>query len=213
MFAVTDMHGTATDLALLPWAVQFFFLITISIAAFLLSLPGLVGRLPTWHAGSRRALMVSLAFGYVAPFTLLADQHPHASSWIDWEAYLIPFYLLGLGLFAWLCLRPTLGKLADRGSPHARIQRIYRALAYGGLDSRGAALVAALLCGMGALAVLAYSGMEIMYLAGGQGLAYTGYALRHSLDGMTLNGVLGMVATAGLCMTLYLLLTNIVPWD
>ncbi|HYC43328.1 MAG TPA: hypothetical protein VEB70_10115 [Noviherbaspirillum sp.] len=213
MSAVIDMHNTGTDLALLPWAAQFFILIAISTAAFLLSLPGLVGRLPAWRASSHRALLVALAFGYVAPFTLLTAQHLHAASWIDWEATLIPFYLLGLGLFAWLCLRPALGRVADRTSSHARIRRIYTALAYGGHDSRGPAVAAALLCGMGASAVLACTAMEIVRLTGGQGLPYAGYALRHALHGMTLQGVLGMVATVGLCLTLFLLLTNVVPWE
>jgi tetrathionate reductase subunit C len=213
MSAVIDMHGTGTDLALLPWAAQFFFLIAISIAAFLLSLPGLVGRMPAWHASSHRALLVALAFGYVAPITLLTAQYLHAASWIEWEAYLIPFYQLGLGLFAWLCLRPTLGRLADRASPHERTRRIYRALAYGGHDSRGPAAVAAVLCGMGALAVLAYTAMEIMHLTGGQGLSYAEYALRSSLHGMTRQGMLGMVATAGLCFTFYRVLSNAIPPD
>lgn len=213
MSAVIEMHGTATDLTLLPWAAQFFFLVTISIVAFLLSLPGLVGRLPAWRAGSRRALLVALAFGYTAPVTLLAGRQPHDASWMDWEAYFTPFYLLGLGLFAWLCLRPTLGRLADRASSHARIRRIYRALAYGGHDSHGAAGAAAVLCAMGASAVLAYSGMEVMHLSGGQGLSYMGYALRAAFDAMTPEGVLAMAGTAGLGMTFYLLLANAIPWD
>lgn len=213
MSAVIEMHGVVMDRALPACAARFFFLITISIAAFLLSLPGLLGRMPARREGSRRALMVSLAFGYVSPVTLFAGPRPHAASSIDWEAYLIPFYLLGLGLFTWLCLRPTLGRLAERGSPSRRIRQIYCALAYGGHDSRAATALAALLCGMGALAVLVYVGMEIMVLTGGQGLSYTGDALRHSTDGMTLNDVLAMVAMAGLSMALYLLLTNVIRCD
>ena len=165
-----EVLGFARNAAWLPWAVQYFFLIGISTAAFFLSLPGLVWRLPDWQGISRRALLAALVCGLTAPVALLADLHqpgrflnfylhPNLGSWMAWGAFFIPLYLIGLFLYAWLCLRPQLATLAQRGDPLAGC---YRAVAYGGHDNpaaiRGAAVVAALGAGL----VLLYTGMEVM---------------------------------------------------
>jgi tetrathionate reductase subunit C len=170
MNTTVEVLGFAREPGWLAWAVQYFFLIGISIAAFLLSLPGLVWRQPDWQGISRRALLAALVCGLTAPVALLADLHqpgrflnfylhPSPSSWMAWGAFFIPLYLLGLLGYAWLCLRPLLAKLADRPG---QLAGLYRKLAYGGHDNPSAIKAAAMVATVGALLVLLYTGMEVM---------------------------------------------------
>ena len=170
MNQTVEVLGFARDAAWLPWAVQYFFLIGISTAAFFLSLPGLVWRLPDWQGISRRALLAALVCGLTAPVALLADLHqpgrflnfylhPNFGSWMAWGSFFIPLYLIGLLLYAWLCLRPQLAVLAQ-GSD--KLAGCYRALAYGGHDNPGAIRAAAVVSGLGAVLILLYTGMEVM---------------------------------------------------
>ncbi|WP_265948895.1 NrfD/PsrC family molybdoenzyme membrane anchor subunit [Dechloromonas sp. A34] len=170
MYTSVEVLGFAREASWLPWAVQYFFLIGISVAAFSLSLPGLVWRLPEWRGVSRRALLAALVCGLAAPVALLADLHqpgrflnfylhPNLGSWMAWGSFFIPLYLLGLGLYAWLCLRPQLAVLAGRGD---KLAAAYRVLAYGGHDNPGAIRAAAVLAGIGGVLVMLYTGMEVM---------------------------------------------------
>lgn len=170
MNTTVEVLGFARDFGWLPWAVQYFFLIGISIAAFFLSLPGLLWRQPDWRGVSRRALLAALVCGLAAPVALLADLHqpgrflnfylhPNLGSWMAWGSLFIPIYLLGLLLFAWLSLRPQLAELAA-GS--GRLAGIYRTLACGGHDNIGALRAAAVVASLGAVLVLVYTGMEVM---------------------------------------------------
>ncbi len=165
-----EVIGFAREPGWLPWAVQYFFLIGISTAAFFLSLPGLVWRRAEWRGVSRRALLAALVCGLTAPIALLADLHqpgrflnfylhPNAGSWMAWGSFFIPIYLGGLSLYAWLCLRPQLAQMARDES---RVSAFYRLLAYGGHDNRPAIRLAALLAALGAALVLLYTGMEVM---------------------------------------------------
>lgn len=165
-----EILGFAREPGWLPWAVQYFFLIGLSIAAFFLSLPGLLWRHPDWRGVSRRALLAALVCGLSAPVALLADLHqpgrflnfylhPNLGSWMAWGSFFIPLYLLGLLLFAWLCLRPQLAEQAGRGG---RLAGIYRRLAYGGHDNPDGIRAAAMVGGLGAVLVLLYTGMEVM---------------------------------------------------
>ena len=54
---IIELLTPAYEAAWLPWAVQYFFLIGLSYGAFLLSLPGIVGRRPGWTGISRLALL------------------------------------------------------------------------------------------------------------------------------------------------------------
>ncbi|MBS1138972.1 MAG: formate-dependent nitrite reductase, rane component [Proteobacteria bacterium] len=170
MNTTVEVLGFAREPAWLPWAVQYFFLIGISTAAFFLSLPGLVWRHPDWRGISRRALLAALVCGLTAPVALLADLHqpgrflnfylhPNLGSWMAWGSFFIPLYLLGLIGYAWLCLRPQMADLAKRPSPLAGL---YRKLAYGGHDNPSAIKAAALVATLGAFLVLLYTGMEVM---------------------------------------------------
>jgi len=172
MNSTVEILGFAREAAWLPWAVQYFFLVGISAAAFFLSLPGLAWRRGAWVDASRQALMVALVCGLTAPVALLSDLHqpgrflnfylhPNLRSWMAWGSFFIPLYLAGLLLYAWLCLRPRLAALAQ-AEDQPRLAAAYRALAYGGHDNRAGIALAAVATGVGALLILAYTGMEVM---------------------------------------------------
>ncbi len=167
---IVETVNVAREVAWLPWAVQYFFLIGLSYGAYLVSLPGLVFRRPGWEGISRLALLAALVCGLTAPVALLADLHQPGrfwhfyayftpSSWMSWGAFFIPVYLGGLILYAWLAFRPALARHAQDGG---RLAGVARFLAYGGHESRKALLAAALLAFVGAALVALYTGVEVM---------------------------------------------------
>lgn len=167
---IVETVNVAREVAWLPWAVQYFFLIGLSYGAYLVSLPGLVFRRRGWEGISRLALLAALLCGLTAPVALLADLHQPGrfwhfyayftpSSWMSWGAFFIPVYLTGLILYAWLAFRPALARHADEGG---RFAELARRLAYGGHESRKALVAAALLAFVGAALVALYTGVEVM---------------------------------------------------
>lgn len=167
---IVETVNVAREVAWLPWAVQYFFLIGLSYGAFLVSLPGVVWRRPGWAGISRLALLAALLCGITAPVALLADLHQPGrfwhfyayftpSSWMSWGAFFIPVYLTGLILYAWLAFRPALARHAEEGG---RLAGLARVIAYGGHESRKALLGAALLALIGAALVALYTGVEVM---------------------------------------------------
>lgn len=172
MKSTVEILGFVGEPGWLPWAVQYFFLIGISTTAFVLSLPGQLWRHPQWNDVSRYALLAALVCGFAAPVALLADLHqpgrflnfylhPNLGSWMAWGSFFIPLYLIGLSLYAWLCLRPALKEMSARGG---KLSGIYQALAYGGHDNRSAIKAAAVVAAAGAALVLLYTGMEVTVL-------------------------------------------------
>ena len=170
---IVETVNVVREVAWLPWAVQYFFLIGLSYGAFLVSLPGIVGQRPGWIGISRVALLAALLCGLTAPVALLADLHQPGrfyhfylyftpSSWMSWGAFFIPIYLGGLILYAWLAFRPLLAQQAADGALSPRLARLCRLMAYGGFESRGALLAAAALAFVGASLVAVYTGMEVM---------------------------------------------------
>ena len=168
--AIVETINVTREVAWLPWAVSYFFLIGLSYGAFLLSLPGIVWRRPGWEGLSRLALLGALVCGLTAPVALLADLHQPGrfwhfyayftpSSWMSWGAFFIPVYLGGLMLYAWVAFRPLLAAHAREGR---RLAGLARVLAYGGLESRPALLGAAALAFVGAALVALYTGAELM---------------------------------------------------
>lgn len=167
---IVETVNVAREVAWLPWAVQYFFLIGLSYGAFLVSLPGLVFRRAGWLGISRLALLAALVCGLTAPVALLADLHQPGrfwhfyayftpTSWMSWGAFFIPVYLTGLILYAWLAFRPLLAAHADEGGKFAGVART---LACGGYESRNALAAAALLAFVGAGLVALYTGVEVM---------------------------------------------------
>ncbi|THF63352.1 NrfD/PsrC family molybdoenzyme membrane anchor subunit [Pseudothauera rhizosphaerae] len=168
--AIVETINVTREVAWLPWAVSYFFLIGLSYGAFLLSLPGIVLRRPGWEGISRLALLGALVCGLTAPVALLADLHQPGrfwhfyahftpTSWMSWGAFFIPLYLGGLLLYAWLAFRPL---LAAHGNEGGRLAGLARVLAYGGLESRPALLGAAAVALLGAVLVALYTGVEVM---------------------------------------------------
>lgn len=173
MNSTVEILGLTREAAWLPWAVQYFFLVGISAGAFFLSLPGLVWRKHAWSGVSRRALLAALVCGLTAPVALLADLHqpgrflnfylhPNLQSWMAWGSFFIPLYVGGLLLYAWLCLRPQLARMAVQNDVGPRTAAIYRAMAYGGHDNRSAIVMSAVIAALGAVLILLYTGMEVM---------------------------------------------------
>jgi len=170
---IVETVNVVREVAWLPWAVQYFFLIGLSYGAFVLSLPGILLRRPGWLGISRIALLGALVCGLSAPVALLADLHQPGrflnfylyftpSSWMSWGSFFIPVYLGGLIPYAWLAFRPLLAQQAqDRRTPPL-LARVCRLLAYGGMDSRGPLWAAAALALFGATLVALYTGMEVM---------------------------------------------------
>ncbi|WP_288024267.1 NrfD/PsrC family molybdoenzyme membrane anchor subunit [Thauera sp.] len=166
---IVETINVAREVAWLPWAVQYFFLIGLSYGAYLLSLPGVVFRRPGWAGISRLALLGALVCGLAAPVALLADLHQPGrgwhlydyltpTSWMWGGAVLIPVYLGGLLTYAWLAFRPDLARHAQSGG---KLSGLANVLAYGGHDSRGALKAAALLAFVGAALVALYTGAEV----------------------------------------------------
>ena len=166
---IVETLNVAREVAWLPWAVQYFFLIGLSYGAFVLALPGIVFRRPGWDSVSRLALLGALVCGLSAPVALLADLHQPGrfwhfyayftpTSWMSWGAFFSPVYLGGLLSIAWLAFRPDLARHAASGGKLARLAGV---LAYGGHESRGALKAAALLGLVGAVLVAVYTGAEV----------------------------------------------------
>ena len=171
--SIVEVVNVSREVAWLPWAVQYFFLIGLSLGAFLLSLSWFVLRRPAWQRASRIALLGALTCGLTAPVALLADLHqpgrflnfylhPNLGSWMAWGAFFIPLYLSGLMLYSWLALRPDLKRMADAGGRGAAV---YRLLAYGGHDTLAAIRAATVLALAGAALVALYTGMEVMVVS------------------------------------------------
>lgn len=167
---IVETVNVTREVAWLPWAVQYFFLIGLSYGAWLLSLPGVLWRKPGWVVISRLALLAALVCGLSAPVALLADLHQPgrfwhfyayftSTSWMSWGAFFIPIYVTGLLLYGWLAFRPLLAQHAEEGG---RFATVARWVALGGHDSRGPLWAAAALTFVGAALVALYTGVEVM---------------------------------------------------
>lgn len=170
---IVETINVSREVAWLPWAVQYFFLIGLSYGAFALSLPGIALRRPQWEGISHLALAAAVVCGISAPVALLADLHMpgrflnfylhfNPRSWMAWGALFIPLYVGGLLCYAWLAWRPLLARSGAQGGRYAPVARW---LAFGGADNRGALRAAAGVTAVGAVLVALYTGMEVMVVA------------------------------------------------
>jgi tetrathionate reductase subunit C len=171
MTAVTEIVNVTREATWLPWAVQYFFLIALSVGCFALTLPGFALGRGHWLRAARLALVGALVCGIAAPVALLADlhqpgrfwrfyAHPNLNSWMAWGAFFIPGYLGGLVAYAWLVMRPGLTAGAPRS---ALLGRIWRLAALPGLRlPLGLPRLVAGVTAVFAALVLLYTGMEVM---------------------------------------------------
>lgn len=168
---ITEVLNITREITWLPWVVQYFFLIGLSYASFMLTVPYFVfGRARHERLG-RLALLAALVCGLTAPVALLADLHGpgrfyhfylyfQSQSWMAWGSFFIPVYLGGLLLYAWLALRGGFAVLGREGT--SLKARLCRVAAWGGPAPRLAIAAAALLTLAGAVLVALYTGMEVM---------------------------------------------------
>lgn len=165
---IIELVNVSRDIAWLPWAVQYFFLIGISVASFFLTVPAFLLGQSKWERLGRLALVCAVVTGVAAPIALLADLHQpfrfyhfylyaNRSSWMGWGAFFLPAYIVLLLGYAWQIYRPDLaawGKSAPR-----RLRPVYRLL--GGSGAVSAQRAAGWATVAFAALVALYTGMEL----------------------------------------------------
>ena len=136
MNTIVEVLGFAREPGWLPWAVQYFFLIGISAAAFFLSLPGLVWRRaagqasrggPAGRAGVR-ADGAGRAAGRPAPDRAASSTSTctRTCSWMAWGSFFIPLYVGAAALC--LVVPAAAAGAAWRAKAGPRTAAIYRAV-------------------------------------------------------------------------------------
>lgn len=157
--------------AWLPWAVQYFFLIGISLNAVFLTLPAFLFGKSQYEKLARLALVAAVSCGIAAAMALLADLHQPGRfwhfyayftpwSWMSWGSMLLPLFLLSLLTYAWLVYRADLGRMAaNTTSPLASV---YRLLALGQRPASWLVKPLAVLVSLAAIVIALYTGMEVM---------------------------------------------------
>lgn len=166
---IVEIINVAQGVAWLPWAVQYSFLIGLSVGGLLLSLPGYALARAEWRALGRLGLVVALGTGFTAQAALLSDLHQpgrfwafylafRPSSWMWWGALILPFYSGTLLLYAWTCFRE---ELDEQGRVDSRLARFYRLAALGGGRNDRLIRATAVLALAGAAAIALYSGAEV----------------------------------------------------
>ncbi|MDQ2101182.1 NrfD/PsrC family molybdoenzyme membrane anchor subunit [Azospirillum isscasi] len=166
---IVEVINVTREVAWLPWAVQYFFLIGLSVGGLLLSLPGYAFAREDWRRLGRTALLVALTCGLAAPVALLSDLHQpgrfwhfyvvfRPTSWMWWGSVFIPFYVTGLLLYAWACFRE---ELQAHGRVDSRLAPLYRLAALNGGRNDALIRAAGLFALAGALLVALYTGAEV----------------------------------------------------
>ncbi|MCL7940427.1 polysulfide reductase NrfD [Halomonas sp. ATCH28] len=170
MNSAIELLAPRYDIAWYPWAVQYFFLIALSYASLWLAAPALVFGRQRWLPTARLALLACLTTTLVAPVALLADLHQplrfwhfyayaNSHSWMSVGSLVLPLYLVGVIVLAWLAWRPALQ--AHRQAPGLG-GFVARWLSLGNAPTPRALLV---LVGLGTLAlstgIMLYTGAEV----------------------------------------------------
>ncbi|TCS61207.1 NrfD/PsrC family molybdoenzyme membrane anchor subunit [Varunaivibrio sulfuroxidans] len=166
---IIELINNSQPVAWLPWAVQYFFLIGISVACFFLTVPAFVFGRTDWEKISRIALIGALSMGVAAPIALLADLHQPGrfmnfylhfmpGSWMSWGSFFIPIYLIALFAYAWTIYRPA---LAELGEGDRALAPIYRLVAMGGDRTPGLTRLIGLAAIVAAILVFTYTGAEV----------------------------------------------------
>ena len=119
MNSAIELLAPRYDIAWYPWAVQYFFLIALSYASLWLAAPALVFGRSRWLPTARLAILTCLTTTLVAPVALLADLHQplrfwhfyayaNGHSWMSVGSLVLPLYVVGVIVLAWLAWRPAL---------------------------------------------------------------------------------------------------------
>ncbi|KAA0579802.1 tetrathionate reductase [Azospirillum sp. B21] len=166
---IVEIINVTREVAWLPWAVQYFFLIGLSVGGVLLSLPGYAFANDEWRKLGRVGLLVALTCGLAAPVALLSDLHQpgrfwhfyavfRPTSWMWWGSLIIPFYVTGLLVYAWTCFRE---ELQEHGRVDSHLATLYRLAALGGGRDDRLIRYAGLVVLAGAVLVALYTGAEV----------------------------------------------------
>ena len=121
-----------------PWWVGVAFVVGLSVAGFVVALPGRGFGMPRWQRVSRLGLLLALAAGFAAPPCMLAAlARPDRvgllytrgeGSWLVSGAMFFPLYLVALTVFAWATMRRDLAAAEGR----AWLSRLHRLASLGG---------------------------------------------------------------------------------
>ncbi|EKV31560.1 Tetrathionate reductase subunit C [Caenispirillum salinarum AK4] len=160
---IIETVNVSRHAAWLPWAVSYFFLIGLSTAGAFLSLPRFLAGKADCDRLGRLAVLIMLSAALAAPVALLADMHQPGRfwhfyahftpwSWMSWGSLLLPAYVGLAVVYGWLVMRPALRE----GPAPARL------LALGSGDLSGFVRPIAGLTALAGLAVVVYTGMEVM---------------------------------------------------
>lgn len=170
MNSTIELLAPRYDIAWYPWAVQYFFMIALSYATLWLAIPALVFGRQTWLPTARLALLACLTTTLVAPVALLADLHQplrfwhfyayaNSHSWMSIGSLVLPLYVIGVIVLAWLAWRPALQ--VQRQAP-GMVGFVARWISLGNAPTPRALLV---LVGLGTLAlstgIMLYTGAEV----------------------------------------------------
>jgi tetrathionate reductase subunit C len=166
--SITEILNVTRDPPWAPWAVQYFFLIGLSVGCFLLTLPGVAFARKGWEEASRMALLGALVCGFSAPVALLSDLHgpgrflnfylyPQSGSWMSWGSFFLVAYTGLLPVYAWLALAPEFRAAAAEGGLLALPRRLL-----GGPAHPGLVRALGMLTLIAAALVALYTGMETM---------------------------------------------------
>ncbi|MCF8481299.1 MAG: polysulfide reductase NrfD [Rhodospirillum sp.] len=123
---IVETVNISREVAWLPWAVQYFFLVGLALGGVFLSLPATLLDRADWRRAGRMALFAMVTCAIVAPVALLADLHQPGRfwhfytrftpwSWMSWGSLLLPAFVGSTVLLFWLALRPTLPRWAALG--------------------------------------------------------------------------------------------------
>lgn len=165
---IHELVGAVHGAVWAPWAVQYFFLIAVSVTALLMALPAYLLDHEDALPQARLALMVAVTTGITAPIALLADLHQpfrfwefyaytHHSSWMAWGAWIVPSYVFATIGFAWAVHRPA---FYQWGQEDWRFAWLFKLLSLGD-PQNGFARIIGLLAGLLGLGILTYTGMEV----------------------------------------------------
>lgn len=171
---IIETINIAREPAWLPWAVQYFFLIGISLTAVFLTLPAFLLNNPKYAKVGRLALLTAVSCCIAAVVALLADLHQPARfwhfyahftpwSWMSWGSLLLPVFLTLVLVYAWLVYRADLGRLGNQRQ--TLLSPVYRMLALGGhKPEHWLVRPVAVLTTLAAIAIALYTGMEVMVI-------------------------------------------------
>ncbi len=200
---IVELINVTQDISWLPWAVQYFFLIGMSIAAFFLTLPAFVFGKQRLKKVGNLALLVAITCAIAAPIALVADLHQPArfyhfyihstaSSWMSWGSFFLPAYVISVLVYAWFIYRPG---MALQGTKQSGVfASVSKILAVGGNESPGWIRIFGYLTAIAAILVLVYTGAEMAVVRA--------RPLWHTPMLPLLYLTTGLGAAAGLCLLL-----------